>query len=93
MEAKSDAPVSGSERAATRRWLITLAITVAFGGFGAVMAYMSYANSSKPAPSRSRPSSVSPQGAPSSTPQPAEPVRDDRPGKDKRDRDKSDRDD
>ncbi len=58
---------SPAEAAAHRRWLITILITVLFGGFGAVMAYLSYVNSSKPAassPTRSR----SPSKAPSATP-------------------------
>ena len=32
-----------SEAAAHRRWLITVAITILFGTFGAVMTYLTYA--------------------------------------------------
>jgi hypothetical protein len=63
------APVD-SQGAAHRRWLITMTITVLFGVFGAVMAYLSYANSSKPAavtPNRS-PSKKSPSTAPTAAP-------------------------
>lgn len=66
MSVPSDAPVDPEARA-HRRWLITILITVLFGGFGAVMAYLSYVNSSKPSassPGRSR----SPRKAPSATP-------------------------
>lgn len=68
MSVTSDGP-SPAEAAAHRRWLITLAITILFGGFGAVMAYLSYANSSKPTPSyRGRPASKAPSTAPSTAP-------------------------
>ena len=68
---------SESEAAAQRRWLITIVITVLFGGFGAVMAYLSYANSSKPSASSttgsSRASGASPSGGPPVAPPAAEP--------------------
>lgn len=45
MSVKPDgAPLPGSDVAAQRRWLITIMITVLFGGFGAVMAYLTYAD-------------------------------------------------
>ena len=37
-----------SEEAAHRRWLITVAITMLFGTFGAVMTYLTYARGSRP---------------------------------------------
>ena len=59
MAVKPDGAPPNSEAAAHRRWLITIAITILFGTFGAVMTYLSYAKSSKPwSPSRA-PSSVS----------------------------------
>jgi hypothetical protein len=69
----SDQPdgASPAEAAAHRRWLITLAITVLFGGFGAVMAYLSYANSSKPAASSPRSPGRSPSKSPAAAPTPA----------------------
>lgn len=54
-----------SEAAASRRWLITIMITVVFGGFGAVIAYLNYARRSEP--SISSPS-TSPSTAPASSP-------------------------
>jgi hypothetical protein len=72
MAVKPDgAPTANSEAAAHRRWLITIALTILFGGFGAVMAYLSYANSNKPSvssPRRPRPSGTSPSTAPSPAP-------------------------
>ena len=67
MAVKSEgAPASDGEAAAHRRWLITIVITVLFGGFGAVMAYLSYANSSK-APSTGQ-SNRAPSSAPTNPP-------------------------
>lgn len=64
------APPRTSEAAAQRRWLITIAITVVFGGFGAIMAYLSYAKSTQPAVSTPapRPAPTAPAAAPSSDP-------------------------
>ncbi len=62
---------SESDAAASRRWLITIIITVVFGGFGAVMAYLSYARSSEPAVSSPR---RSPSAAPTPTPLPTAPA-------------------
>lgn len=64
-------PTDKSEAAAHRRWLITVAITVVFGCFGAVMAYLSYANntrSSAPATGRSSTPSTAPTTAPTVAP-------------------------
>lgn len=73
----TSAPRSESDAAAHRRWLITVIITVVFGGFGAVMAYLSYTNSKKPAASssgRSRSPGTAPTTtAPTPTAPPAEP--------------------
>lgn len=76
----TSAPRSESDAAAHRRWLITIIITVVFGGFGAVMAYLSYVNSSKPSatsPGRSRSpsktSTTAPTAAPTVAPPAAEP--------------------
>lgn len=71
MSVKPDGAPLDPEARAHRRWLITIAITVLFGGFGAVMAYLSYANSTKPAvssPGRSRSPSKSPTTAPTAAP-------------------------
>lgn len=57
MAAKTDGGAPDSEAAAHKRWLVTIAITILFGTFGAVMTYMSYAKSSKPWSGRA-PSSV-----------------------------------
>ncbi len=73
-----------SEAAANRRWLITIMITIVFGGFGAVIAYLNYArNSAKPSSSSPRSPSTSP-ATPSSAPPAAEPSSDDK-GKGKKD--------
>jgi hypothetical protein len=78
MSVKPDsAPTANSEAASHRRWLITLAITILFGGFGAVMAYLSYANSTKHSvspPHRSRSSGPSPSTAPATPPTAAPPA-------------------
>lgn len=55
------APRSQSDATASRRWLISIMITVVFGGFGAVIAYLNYAR-------RSEPSTSSPSKSPTSTP-------------------------
>ncbi len=82
--------VNPDETAAHRRWLITIVITIVFGGFGAVMAYLSYVNSSKPSPSRA--SSSAPAKSTTVAPPAAEPSSDekgtDRPGKGEGHRDK-----
>lgn len=75
MSVKPIVPLDPEVRA-HRRWLITIAITVMFGGFGAVMAYLSYVNNSKSAvssPGRSRSPSKSPATAPTVAPPAAEP--------------------
>lgn len=77
MSANPDRVPLDFEARAHRRWLITLMITVMFGGFGAVMAYLSYANSMRPvasSPGRSRSTSrpSSPTPGKASTPAPAE---------------------
>jgi hypothetical protein len=61
MTVKPDGAPPSSEAAAHRRWLVTIAITILFGTFGAVMTYLSYAKSSTK-PSRS--SSDAPAAAP-----------------------------
>jgi hypothetical protein len=80
-----------SEAAAHRRWLITVAITVMFGGFGAVMAYLSYARHTKPAmssPGRSRPASTRPTVAPPAAAEPSsDPAPSDEEAKPKADKD------
>ena len=88
MTIKPDGTPVDRDAAAHRRWLITLVATVVFGVFGAVMAYLSYSNSSKPAavsPNPNRAPSKSPIAAPSAepaTPAPAavEPTSDTVPG-------------
>ncbi|MBA3818820.1 MAG: hypothetical protein H0X17_08005 [Deltaproteobacteria bacterium] len=50
------ASAPASDAAAKRRWMIGIIITVLFGSFGAVMAWLSYADRAKaPASRRSRP--------------------------------------
>jgi hypothetical protein len=56
-------PAASGEKAAHRRWLITIAITIVFGAFGAVMAYLSYVHSTRPG--ASSPGGARPSGAPS----------------------------
>lgn len=76
-----------AEAAAQRRWLITIVITILFGGFGAVMAYLSYANSNKPAAQR-RGTSASTATPPPVAPPAGEPNRDTKGKPDKGRRDK-----
>ena len=60
MSVKPDGAPSG-EAAAHRRWLVTIAITILFGGFGAVMTYLTYARSTRPfASSPAKPPSTMP---------------------------------
>ncbi len=66
MAVKPDGAPSAGEAAAQRRWMITILITVVFGGFGAVMAYLSYANSNQP--SDSTPGGSSPSSSPAASP-------------------------
>ncbi len=65
--------------AAQRRWMITLAITLVFGGFGAVMAYLNYSNHKQ---GRAESSNTAPTTTPAVAPPVAEPG-DDRGNKDK----------
>jgi hypothetical protein len=65
MAAKSDGGPPDSEAAAHRRWLVTIAITILFGTFGAVMTYLTYAKGSR---SPGKASSSVPSGAPSAAP-------------------------
>jgi hypothetical protein len=53
-----------------RRWKIGIAISLFFGIFGAVMAFLNYSAGSKPAP----PPTVSPTAAPPPAAAPAEPA-------------------
>lgn len=73
---RADAALS-SDVAANRRWLIGILITLLFGGFGAVMAWLSYVRRDKatstPA-ARARPAAVTPsEPAPDREPE-AEPA-------------------
>lgn len=61
MKAERDAALSPSDAAARNRWMIGLVITVLFGGFGAVMAWLSYVGHDPPSPaSGSKPSTSTP---------------------------------
>ncbi len=61
MKIEQDAALSPSDAAAKKRWMIGLVITVLFGGFGAVMAWLSYAGQDQPSPaSGSKPSTSTP---------------------------------
>ena len=61
MKTEGDAVLSPSDAAAKRRWMIGLVVTVLFGGFGAVMAWLSYAGRDQPSPgSGSKPSTSTP---------------------------------
>lgn len=98
MAVKPEGAAPNSEAAAHRRWLITIAITILFGTFGAVMTYMTYAKSSKPwSPSRapsSAPDSV-PSVAPATPPTegpPAEEPSANEGDKDKHEKEKDDKD-
>jgi hypothetical protein len=94
MEVKPDGARPNSEAAAQRRWLITIAITILFGTFGAVMTYLSYAKDAKPS-SRSNATSgvpsAAPAAAPAEKPAAAEPSSDDG-DKGKHDNGKDDKD-
>ena len=61
MKAERDAVLSPSDAAAKKRWMIGLAITVLFGCFGAVMAWLNYAGHDQASPaSGSKPSTSTP---------------------------------
>ncbi len=61
MKTEGDAALSPSDAAAKKRWMIGLVITVIFGSFGAVMAWLSYAGHDQPSPaSGSTPSTSAP---------------------------------
>ncbi|MBA3456919.1 MAG: hypothetical protein H0T42_27770 [Deltaproteobacteria bacterium] len=60
-----------SETSANRRWLIGLSITVLFGVFGAVMAYLAYADRNSSRPAASSPASK-PASEPASEPGPGD---------------------
>src|SRR5688572_9018320 len=62
MAGKPDGAAPNSEAAAHRRWLITIAITILFGTFGAVMTYLSYSKGSKPWSPAKTPSSAPSSG-------------------------------
>ncbi len=74
MAVKPDGALTAGEAAAHRRWLITIVITVVFGGFGALMAYLSYANSTKPSTSSGTSPSTEPSSAPGTPPSVAHPA-------------------
>ncbi len=83
-----------SEEAAHRRWLITVAITVLFGTFGAVMTYLTYARGARPwsgrAPSTAPVTApiIAPAAPPSEAPPAAEPSS----SAEDKDKDKEDKD-
>lgn len=57
MTTQQDDAARRAEATSQRRWLIGVAITVVFGGFGVVMALLSYADHTKaPTPGASSPS-------------------------------------
>lgn len=75
---RDDASRAAIEASARRRWLIGLCITVMFGGFGAVMAWLAYVDrEAAPAAPASTPS-ADPDDGPRDTPP--------GPGKGKRDK-------
>ncbi|MDB4960532.1 MAG: hypothetical protein JWP01_531 [Myxococcales bacterium] len=68
-----DTAIARTDAAAQRRWMIGIAITILFGSFGAVMAWLSYshrASSPAAAPARSTPAR-DPASAPAPTPDPS----------------------
>ena len=65
MKTEGDAALSPSDAAARKRWMIGLVITVLFGSFAAVMAWLSYAGRDPPSPaSGSKPSPSTPRPTP-----------------------------
>ena len=74
MKNEGDAALSPSDAAAKKRWMIGLVITVLFGSFAAVMAWLSYAGHDPPSPASGSKPSPSPSPSPSTpTPTPDPP--------------------
>lgn len=64
MSTDRDTAPSPSDAAAKKRWMIGLVITVLFGGFGAVMAWLSYTSRDQPSPASGSKPSLSPTPRP-----------------------------